>query len=120
MRPTRSGRFVATTDALADLETRLVWEAKPVTLAVPWADAAAAAATRGQRLPRTEELMTLLSGLPSSFAGMPLPGDVLWSSSSSPFAPVTRVRAVACDGPARFVVVVLERTDRAGWWGVRL
>jgi hypothetical protein len=31
-----------------------------------------------------------------------------------------RVRAVACDGPARFVVVVLERTDRARWWGVRL
>jgi hypothetical protein len=86
---------------------------------VVWAEAAAAVADRGQRLPTVHELLTLLTGLPAA-SGVPDTGDVFWSSSGSPFAPGIRVRAVACDGPARFVVVLLDRTERARWWGVRV
>ena len=61
--------------------------------------------------------LTLLTGLPPA-SGMPDVGEALWSTSGSPFAPETRVRAVACDGSARFIIVLLERTARARWWGV--
>jgi hypothetical protein len=111
-------RFIVTRDGIADRDTGLEWAPAPSTLPVAWAEAAAAAATGGQRLPTADELVTLLTG-PPPFPGMPAIGDVLWSSSGSPFAPGTRVRAVACDGPGRFVVVLLDRLERARWWGVR-
>jgi hypothetical protein len=114
---TNPPRFIATRHVLADLDTGLTWALAPATPPVVWAAAAAEAATRGQRLPTANELVTMLTGLPPS-PGMPDTGDVLWSSSGSPFAPTTRVRAVACDGAGRFVVVLLERTERARWWGV--
>jgi hypothetical protein len=115
---TNPPRFIVTRHVLADLDTGLAWAPAPATLPVAWAAAAEAAATRGQRLPTANELVTLLTGLPPS-PGMPAVGDVLWSSSGSPFAPRTRGRAVACDGAGRFVVVLLDRTERARWWGVR-
>jgi hypothetical protein len=49
---------------------------------------------------------------------MPDTGEALWSTSGSPFAPETRVRTVACDGSTRFIVVLLDRTAQARWWGV--
>ena len=114
---TDRARFVATRDGLADRDTGLEWAAGPATPAVAWAEAAAIAESRGQRLPTAEELLTLLIGLPRG-PGMPDTGEALWSTSSSPFAPETRVRAVACDGPTRFIIVLLDRTARARWWGV--
>jgi hypothetical protein len=118
--PTILFRFAFTRDGLLDRETGLEWDRMPATPPVPWADADATAANRAQRLPTAEELLTLLAGLPPSFAGAPSTGDALWSSSGSPFAPETRVRAVACDGPGHFVVVLLDRTDRARWWSVHV
>jgi hypothetical protein len=113
-------RFTVTRSSLADGDTGLEWAPAPSTLPLAWADAVATAATLGQRLPTAEELVTLLTGLPLSLGiAMPATGHVLWSSSGSPFAPETRVRAMACEGPGRFVVVLLERVDRAQWWGVR-
>jgi hypothetical protein len=116
---THPPRFITTRQGLADRDTGLEWAPAPATLPVVWADAAAAVAERAQRLPTAHELLALLTGLPAA-CGMPQPGDVFWSSSGSPFAPGIRVRAVACDGPARFVVVLLDRTERARWWGVRV
>jgi len=116
--PTSPPRFIITPDALADRDTGLEWAPAPAALPVVWAEASAAAETTGRRLPTARELMTLLTGLPP-FSGMPGMGDVLWCSGGSPFAPSSRVRAVACDGPTGFVVVLLDRTDRARWWGVR-
>jgi len=116
--PTSPPRFVLTPDAMADRDTGLEWAPAPAPFPVAWAEARAAAATTGRRLPTARELIVLLTGL-LPFSGMPDAGDVLWSSSGSPFAPETRVRAVACEGPGRFVVVLLDRTDRARWWGVR-
>ena len=49
--------------------------------------------------------------------GCRTPGEAFWSTSGSPFAPETRVRAVACDGSTRFIVVLLDRTARARWVG---
>ena len=118
MTTTNPPRFIVIGDFLADGDTGLEWAPAPSTLPVAWAEAAATAVAAGQRLPTAEELVTFLTGLPPS-PGMPATGDVLWSSSGSPFAPETRVRALACDGPGRFVVVLLERVDRARWWGVR-
>src|SRR5215470_8297175 len=112
------GRFVASGDHLVDRETGLAWDEAPAPLPTPWADAAAAAAERGKRLPTALELLSLLVGLPARFPGGPVPGDVLWSSSGSPFAPTAQVRAIACDGPGRFVLVLLDRRERARWWGV--
>ncbi len=112
-------RFIATRQGLADRDTGLEWAPAPATLPVVWAEAAAAVADRGQRLPTAHELLTLLTGLPAG-RDMPGTGDVFWSSSGSPFAPGMRIRAVACDGPARFVLVLLDRTERARWWGVRV
>jgi hypothetical protein len=114
---TNRSRFLATRDRLADRDTGLEWAAGPATPAVEWAEAAATAESRGQRLPTAEELLTLLTGLPPS-SGMPETGEALWSTSGSPFAPETRVRAVAYDGSTRFIIVLLERTARARWWGV--
>ena len=114
---TDRSRFLATRDRIVDRETGLEWAEEPATRAVEWAEAAATAESRGQRLPTAEELLTLLTGLPPA-SGMPDTGEALWSTSGSPFAPETRVRAVACDGSARFIIVLLERTARARWWGV--
>jgi hypothetical protein len=111
-------RFVLAGPVLLDQATGLGWATGPSPLPVPWADAEAAAAGLGQRLPSAAELMTLLVGLEPSFPG-PAPGDVVWSASGSPFAPASRVRAIACERPNLFVVVLLERTDRARWWGVQ-
>jgi hypothetical protein len=112
-------RFLAAPDRLADLATGLEWDRFPAARPVCWADAAAVAAARGGRLPTAEELITLLAALPPSLLEAPHAGEVFWSSSGSPFAPGTRVRAIACEGPARFVVLLLDRSDRARWWGVR-
>jgi hypothetical protein len=114
---TNRSRFLATRAGLADRDTGLEWAAGPATPAVDWAEAAATADSRGQRLPTAEELLILLTGLPPA-PGMPDTGEALWSTSGSPFAPETRVRAVACDGATRFIVVLLDRTARARWWGV--
>lgn len=111
-------RFTAAGTALVDRETGLAWAPAPAGPPVPWTVASAAAAGEGLRLPTAAELMTLLAGLPDDFPGTPAPGDVVWSASGSPFAPPSRVRAIACDGPGRFVVVLLARTDSACWWGV--
>jgi hypothetical protein len=109
-------RFLAIRDGLADRDTGLEWAAGPATPAVEWAEAAATAERCGQRLPTAEELLmlTLLTGLPPA-AGLPETGEALWSTSSSPFAPETRVRAVACDGSTRFILILLDRTARACW-----
>ena len=117
MSTTNRSRFLATRDRLADRDTGLEWAAGPATPAVEWAEATATAESRGQRLPTAEELLTLLTGLPPA-SGMPATGEALWSTSGSPFAPETRVRAVAYDGSTRFIIVLLERTARARWWGV--
>src|SRR5262249_30753121 len=111
-------RFIATRQGLADRDTGLEWAPAPATLPAAWVEAAAAVADLGQRLPAVPELLTLLSGLPPA-PGRPETGEAFWTSSGSPFAPRIRVRAVACDGPGRFVVVLLDRTARARWWGVR-
>ena len=114
---TNRPRFLVIRDGLADRDTGLEWAAGPANPAVAWAEAAATAESRGQRLPTAEELLTFLIGLPPA-PGMPGTGEALWSTSGSPFAPPTRVRAVASDGPTRFIILVLDRTARARWWGV--
>ena len=115
---TNPPRFVATRQGLVDRDTGLEWALAPAALPAAWAEAAAAVADLGQRLPTVHELLTLLSGLPPAH-GVPETGEAFWTSSGSPFASRIRVRAVACDGPGRFVVVLLDRTARARWWGVR-
>ena len=117
---TGPARFLATADRLTDRETGLAWDRTPSFVPVSWAEAEAAAAGQGTRLPKAVELLSLVAALPETFLLGPRPGDVLWSSSTSPFAPVSRVRAVACDGPGRFVLVLRERADPAGFWGVRV
>jgi hypothetical protein len=111
-------RFLASATDLVDRDTGLAWDPAPVAHPAPWIDATRAAAGRGKRLPTALELLTLLVGLPADFAAGPSAGDVLWSSSDSPYAPPSRVRAIACDGPGRFVLVLLDRAERARWWGV--
>jgi len=112
-------RFVATRWDLVDQDSGLAWDEAPAPLPAPWADAAAIAAGQGKRLPTAAELLTLLMGLPPGFPAGPGAGDVLWSASGSPFAPAARVRAIACDGPGRFVLILLGRSERARWWSVR-
>src|SRR5262245_216399 len=111
-------RFVPSRNDLIDRDTGLAWDPAPAAIPAPWAEAARAAEGRGKRLPTALELLTLLVGLPADFAAGPSAGDVLWSSSDSPYAPPSRVRAIACDGPGRFVLVLLDRAERARWWGV--
>src|SRR5262249_1178234 len=83
-----------------DRDTGLEWALAPATLPAAWAEAAAAVADLGQRLPTVHELLTLLSGLPSA-PGAPETGEAFWTSSGSPFAPPIRVRPVPCAPPAR-------------------
>jgi len=92
---TNRPRFLVIRDGLADRDTGLEWAAGPANLAVAWAEAAATAESRGQRLPTAEELLTLLTGLPPA-PGMPGTGEA----------------------PTRFIILVLDRTARARWWGV--
>ena len=117
---TKPARFRLDPSALVDLATGLCWAPRPAPLASSWADAVAAAERSGQRLPTVTELMTLLVGLDPDFAGIPAPGERLWSTSGSPFSPASSVRAIACEPSALFAVVVLERSEEARWWGVQL
>ena len=106
-------------NALADRETGLEWALAPTAGRSPWAAAHRALAAEGWRLPSVGELMGLLSSLPPSLADRVAVGDVLWSESNSPFAPRSAMRAVVCDGPERFGVVLLDRAQAARCWGVR-
>jgi hypothetical protein len=102
--------------AVVDGATGLVWQRGPADAPEPWAEAAAAAAD-GWRLPSVGELMHLLAGLPE-----PPPfgqGSVFWSASESPFAPASCVRGILYEGSGRFVILLLDKAERARRWLVR-
>lgn len=104
-----------------DAETGLVWEAAPAEPAVPWHAAAAPEPTGlGWRLPTASELMRLLSSLPAEHPFPAVePGTFLWSSTESPFASRSRVRAVGCEAGPLFVVRLLDKDAGARAWRVR-
>jgi hypothetical protein len=112
-------RFVFGPSSLADRETGLEWQRGPAPEPLAWTAAQETLAASGWRLPSVGELMSLLTSLPPALGGALEVGDVLWSGSHSPFAPRTTVRAVVCDSPARFGVVLRDRGDAARLWGVR-
>lgn len=112
-------RFLITPSVLADLETDLEWQVAPACSRRCWAEARDALAAASWRLPTAGELMTMLSGLPLALLVTPVPGDVFWSASGSPFARDSLVRGVACEGQRRFVVLLLDRGAAARAWGVR-
>src|SRR5262249_61227466 len=80
---TNPPRFVATRQGLVDRDTGLEWALAPATLPAAWAEAAAAVADLGQRLPTVHELLTLLTGRPPA-PGAPGPGEAIRTSSGSP------------------------------------
>jgi len=114
--------------AVLDAHTGLVWEAAPAAEPVPFEAAARDDAAGGWRLPTISELMRLLSSLPAeSPFPAPGPGTIFWSSTESPFAAPSRVRAVGCEpsagtatrnGPL-LVVRLLDKRTRARVWRVR-
>ena len=112
-------RYVLTPTALADRYEPLEWELRPSDVRVTWADAEAAATAAGWRLPSIGELVGFLGGLPAEAGWVPAVGTIFWSASGSPFAPASRVRAVCFEHAARFVVVLLDRSEQAQRWGVR-
>lgn len=112
-------RFVLTAVALTDRHAGLEWEPRPDETGITWDEAVARAGADGWRLPSAGELVTLLGGLPTDAGWAPPAGAVFWSSSSSPFAPVSRVRAVCCERGGRFAVVLLDKAAIARRWGVR-
>jgi hypothetical protein len=112
-------RYVLTPTALADRFAPLEWELGPSAASVTWAEAEAEAVAAGWRLPSIAELVAFLGGLPAEAGGTPAVGTIFWSASGSPFAPVSRVRAVCFEHAARFVVVLLDKSERAQRWGVR-
>jgi hypothetical protein len=112
-------RYVLTPTALKDRREPLEWELRPSDGAVTWAEAEAGAVAAGWRLPSIAELVGFLGGLPAEAAWTPAVGALFWSASGSPFAPVSRIRAVCFEQGARFVVVLLDKGERAQRWGVR-
>ena len=112
-------RYVLTSTALMDRYEPLEWELRPGDVRVTWAEAEAAASAGGWRLPSIAELVGFLGGLPAEAGWSPDVGTVFWSASGSPFAPASWVRAVCFEHGARFVVVLLEKGERAQRWGVR-
>ena len=112
-------RFVLTPTALADRQMGLEWEPRPSDAAVAWAEAAAAATARGWRLPSTAELMGFLGDLTVESASLPPAGATFWSATGSPFARASQVRAVSREPGGRFVVILLDRGQRARCWAVR-
>ena len=112
-------RFVRTPTALADRHVGLEWEPHPSTLPVTWAEAVLSATDRGWRLPSASELIGFLGDCPAGAEWLPASGETFWSVTSSPFARSERVRAVSRDPDGRYVVVLLDKDDRARCWGVR-
>jgi len=112
-------RFVFGPTSLEDRETGLEWQRGPAPEPLAWSAAQETLTATGWRLPSVGELMSLLASLPPALGGALEVGDVLWSRSQSPFAPRTAVRAVVCDSPERFGVVLRDRGDAARLWGVR-
>ena len=112
-------RFVLTPTALADASEGLEWERTPSPVAVTWDEAAAAAAAGGWRLPSIAELVQFLGSLPAVVDWSPSPGSVFWSASGSPFARASRVRVVCFEQRSRYVVLLLEKSERAHRWAVR-
>lgn len=112
-------RFVRTPTALADRHGGLEWEPAPSRDPITWAEAFASAALGGWRLPSTAELMGFLADLPDDAGWTPTDGVTFWSATGSPFAPASRVRAVACEDGGRYAVVLLDKASRARRWAVR-
>jgi hypothetical protein len=112
-------RFVHTPTALVDRHVGLDWEPQPGDAAVTWAEAQAAAAASGWRLPTASELLSFLGDAPADAIWLPPAGATFWSATMSPFARASRVRGVAREAGGRFVVVLLDRDERARRWGVR-
>ena len=112
-------RYVLTPTALMDRFEPLEWERGPSDARVTWSKAEEAASVAGWRLPSIAELVGLLDGLPAEAGWTPDVGAIFWSASGSPFAPVSRVRAVCFEHAARFVVVLIDKGERAQRWGVR-
>jgi hypothetical protein len=103
-----------------DTDTGLVWEAAPSEHPVPWDAAVRDDAGLGWRLPTISELMRLLSSLPADHP-FPAPGSgsLFWSSTESPFATRSRVRAVGCQSGPLFVVRLIDKQAQARAWRVR-
>ena len=115
----RSGiRFILTPTALADRQTGLEWELCPSDARVAWAQASAAATARGWRLPSAAELMIFLADLPAASLLAPA-GATFWSATGSPFARTSQIRTVSREPGGRFVVMLLDRAERARYWAVR-
>ena len=105
--------------ARLDAATGLFWEAAPAGAEATW-EVARASALDGWRLPSALELMVFLAALPTAPEfPQPRAGDVFWSSSESPFASTTSVRAVAFEPPRQPAVLHLEKSAAARWWRVR-
>ena len=112
-------RFVRTAAALADRHVGLEWEPAPSDNSVTWDEALATATRGGWRLPSASELMGFLGDAPAQALWLPPLGTIFWSGSGSPFDRGDRIRAVSRDPSGRFVVVLLQRDERARRWGVR-
>ena len=112
-------RYVLTPTALADRYEPLEWELRPSDLRVTWTEAEASAIATRWRLPSIAELVGFLGKLPTEAGWTPAAGTVFWSASGSPFAPASHVRVVCFEHAARFVVVLLDKSERAQRWAVR-
>jgi hypothetical protein len=112
-------RFVRTGTALADRHVGLEWEPSPSDHPVTWGEAMATARTAGWRLPSASELIGFLGDTPPHAVWLPRPGTAFWSATGSPFDRGARIRAVSRDPSGRFVVVLLDKDERARRWGVR-
>jgi hypothetical protein len=112
-------RFVLTPTAVADRFEGLEWERTPSPGSVTWDEADAAATAGGWRLPSIAELVRFLGSLPGVVDWSPEPGAVFWSASGSPFARASQVRVVCFEHERRYVVLLLEKSERAQRWAVR-
>jgi hypothetical protein len=112
-------RFVLTPSAVADRYEGLEWERSPSPVPVTWDEADAAATAAGWRLPSIVELVRFLGSLPEEVDWSPAPGAIFWSASGSPFARASRVRVVCFEQQSRYVVLLLEKSERAQRWAVR-
>jgi hypothetical protein len=112
-------RFVRTAAALADRHVGLEWEPTPSDVPVTWDEALATVRAGGWRLPTASELMGFLGDAPPQAIWLPPAGTTFWSATGSPFDRGDRIRAVSRAPGGRFVVVLLEKAERARRWGVR-
>jgi hypothetical protein len=110
-------RYVLTPTALVDRYEPLEWELGPSDLRVTWTEAEAAASAAGWRLPSIAELVGFFGGLPAEAGWTPDVGTIFWSASGSPFAPVSRVRAVCFEHAARLWLSSCSTGASTPSWG---